>query len=70
MDQHVIVDIGPGLVQVLMQLLTVIASVSAAWFAYRSHAIVKDQNGNLQSALNAVSNTRAASIVPPIDHTN
>jgi len=51
MENHVVIDIGPGLIQLFISLPALIAAILAAIYAERSHRQVKALNGSVTTAI-------------------
>jgi len=51
MENHLVIDIGPGLIQLFISLPALIAAIMAAIYAERSHRQVKVLNGSVTAAI-------------------
>lgn len=64
-DQHLILDIGPGLLTFLMGLPVLIAACTSAYFSVRTHAQVALTDGKVVSALEIAAKDRQANGLAP-----
>lgn len=55
-DQHLVLDLGPGLISFLMAVLLAVPSLLAAYYSYRSNQGIVKANSHLAIALNQSSN--------------